>query len=72
MTNQKVIYSYLDIYFNVGGSFFKCIGGHGSPGSVKYFVGKYYSLYIIYKGLKIISAPVKDQFSVHLGGNHIN
>ena len=58
MTNKKSIYSYLDISFNSGGLFVKYIGTHGSPGIGNSFVGQNPSLYVIYKGLRIISMSV--------------
>ena len=72
MTNQKSIDSHLGISFNGGGSFVKCIGTHISSGVGKSFVGKYYSLYVMSRGLIIISTSVMDWLSVHLGGGHIH
>ena len=72
MNNQKSIYSYLGISFNGGGSFVKCIGTHISYGVGKSFVGKYHSLYVMSRGLIIISTSVMDWLSVHLGGGHIH
>ena len=71
MTNQKAIYSYLDIYFNGDGSFVKFIGTHGHPGSGKSFNGKYYAFYLISKCLIVTSTSAMAQRSVNLGGSHI-
>ena len=72
MMNQKVIYSYLEISFNDGEIVVKCIGTHGYPGSGKYSVEKYSSIYVISKGLRIISTSVVARRSLNLGDSHIH
>ena len=72
MTNQKAIDLYLDINFKGGVSFVKCIGTHGSHGSVNYFVGRYSSLYVMYKVLRIISTSVMARRYVNLEISHIH